>query len=195
MPSSLPPPPGGFGAPTERSARVVALAAHAPAKRVSGWRVAFWIAVSLAVVVVVGAVWLRRDISNARTYEARTSLARIGALALAAHARDGRVCGSASARVPVRMPAECSGPMTGIYSSSQSDWTVDQTEHAGFACLGFEYSAPQYYQYEYTATDDGFVARARTCVPEAAREGAFEVRGHVQGGRLVVGDVSKIPNE
>ena len=61
--------------------------------------------------------------------------------------------------------------------------------------LGFDYPAPQYHQYAYVATDDGFVARARTCVPDLAKYGAFEVRGQVKSGRLVVSEVVRVPNE
>jgi hypothetical protein len=140
-----------------------------------------------------GVTWRRSMILHARTSEAREGLGRLGVAAAAAHKRDGRVCPSASRAVPEQMPANCGNEgLTGMYTSHAADWTVDKAHNAGFACLGFEMARPQYYRYEYSATNDSFVARARTCVPDLVSDGAFEIRGHVEGGQLVVGQVIRI---
>jgi len=135
-------------------------------------------------------------IRSSRTSEAREQLGRMGVAAAAAHLRDGRVCPSASRAVPEQMPANCRAQgLTGMYTSQAADWTVDKAHNAGFACIGFEMTRPQYYRYEYSATNDSFVARARTCMPELVSEGAFEVRGRVEGGQMIVGQVIHIRNE
>jgi hypothetical protein len=54
------------------------------------------------------------------------------------------------------------------YQSSTADWSRDAAANAGFACLRFEMSSPQYYQYDYQVTGsasrqavgDGFQAIA-----------------------------------
>jgi hypothetical protein len=167
----------------------------APSLQSRAWRTPLAIVGVLVVVGGMVVLGLRYYVHQAKTAEARYTLVLLAEKAAAAHARDGHVCASASRRIPEKMRSDCNGALTGIYQSQSADWRLDEARHAGFACLGFEIGAPQWYQYEYTATDDSFFARARTCVPELATLGAFEVRGHVRDGHMIVEDVVTIPNE
>lgn len=151
-----------------------------------------WILIAGGLVIaaiVAGVVVVRHYVDEMRTTEARFQLGRIAAGAVAAYSRDRRVCPSATARVPSEMPRTCDGPMTGIYQSSRADWRVDAKRNAGFACVGFEMTSPQYYQYEYVATDESFTAYARSCVPDM---GAFEITGRLAEGGMKVSNVRRI---
>ena len=115
---------------------------------------------------------VRRYIANAKTAEARNSLGQIGksvqgiyeqesmsGAVLTASAVAGinrAICGSATQSVPSAI-----GPVTGQkYQSNQgatNDWNKDSSfvptaaspAGAGFACMKFGMSAPQYYMYNY----------------------------------------------
>jgi hypothetical protein len=190
--SQQPPPAGGFGVRSSEQGSAFA-SPRAPKPRQWGVAIA---AVAIVCALVAGGIrFMKRYVGNAKTAEARHELARIGDAALAAYGRDGRICPSASRPIPERMPEDCRNGMTGIYTSRAADWTVDKGQNAGFACLGFEIQAPQYYRYEYLSTDRTFVARASSCMPELVTEGAFEIRGRIEDGKLVVGPVSRIPTE
>jgi type IV pilus assembly protein PilA len=124
----------------------------------------------LSVLAIYG---VRRYVANAKTAEASNSLGQIGKDAQTAFERESMaaavlskgastavsraLCGPASASVPSAI-----GPVTGQkYQSNQapsSDWTIDQAVPAGFACLKFTMSAPQYYMYNYSS--DGSQAPA-----------------------------------
>lgn len=67
--------------------------------------------------------------------------------AVAAYERDGKLCESVG---PV--PAEV--PRGRRYQSTPQDWNA-------FACLRTTLPTPQYYQYSYTRTADGFVVTVR----------------------------------
>ena len=140
----------------------------------------------LAVLSIYGT---RKYIANAKTAEARNSLGQIAKDAAVAYEReelssDGtvvhRICPSASSPVP----ADRATISARKYQSSTSDWEVDKAKSAGFACLRFEMSAPQYYQYEYIATATGFIARAHGDLNGDGVFSTFEIRGEVQDGQL-----------
>jgi type IV pilus assembly protein PilA len=99
---------------------------------------------------------VRKYIAAAKTTEAQNSLGRIGFQAVAAFERGTtnshgdvvqRICPSASATVP----ASIVSVKAKKYQSSPDEWQVDKARNAGFACLGFEITAPQYFVYKYTA--------------------------------------------
>jgi len=142
-----------------------------PPPRQSGFPV--WLIVVLAVllfvVLIVGTLGVlayggfRRYIAASKTAEATASLALISMDAQNAFDADHELCASASHPVPASVAA-----VKGLkYASSSADWQADAPSHAGFACLGFEMSYPQYYQYDYqrsgsgTKSGDSFRAVAR----------------------------------
>ena len=62
-----------------------------------------------------------------------------------------QLCGSASAPVPIVVPRASK------YQSSASDWQTDRVSNAGFYCLKFEMTMPQYYQYDYKRSGSGLL--------------------------------------
>ena len=117
-----------------------------------------------------------------------------------AYDRDRAICPSASAAVPSdieRLFFEPHQTLDRFYQSSVREWTIDEPQHSGFACLGFEMTAPQFYQYSYEATESGFVARARGDLDSDHVYSTFELRGRVKDGHLVVDRdlTEKAPNE
>jgi len=68
---------------------------------------------------------------------------------------------------------------------SPDEWTVDEPSHAGFACLGFSMTAPQYLQYMYAASPDGKVEMsARGDRNRGGKLSTFVLRGEVLGDEL-----------
>jgi hypothetical protein len=72
------------------------------------------------------------------------------------------------------------------YMSSRAEWLADEETHAGFACLGFEMTFPQYFQYEYDSTSTGFVARAHGDLDGDGIFSTYEISGELVGGHVVV---------
>jgi len=139
--------------------------------------------------VVLGIYGARKYIANAKMAEARNSLAQIGRDAVTAYeggnalpaGRSGRaLCGSASRSVPVNIAA-----VTGKkYQSTENDWEVDAPRRAGFACLRFSLSQPQYYVYSYkahgsSAGGDGFEATAQGDLDADGKASLFKLVGSV----------------
>lgn len=148
----------------------------------------------LAVVafVAIGAVIGFRQYQKAvKVVEARAALSVMAKDAVAAYENGGdpfaetaapKMCPSASKPVP----AERSAISGRVYASTPAEWQVDKERNAGFACLRFEMTAPQRYQYEYIATDDSFTARAWGDIDGNGIYSKFEIHGVVEGGRLRV---------
>ncbi len=117
----------------------------------------------LAVLAVYG---VRKYIANAKTAEAKNSLGQMGKDAAVAYEGERmtntvlpdqgsadivrQLCQSSSVKVPTALTS-IQGKK---YQSSKGDWSnaTDVSNNAGFACLRFEISQPQYYQYDYKAT-------------------------------------------
>lgn len=156
----------------------------------------------VGILAVLGIYGTRKYIATAKTMEARSSLAALGIDAQTAFDREtpgstlGKpgaekhaLCASASRSVPASF-ASVSGKK---YMSTPSDWTVDSAAHAGFSCLGFEMSTPQYYLYSYTATSpgtavgNGFEATAEGDLNGDGVRSKFTLTGKIMpGGALVV---------
>ena len=159
-----------------------------PPRQKSG--TATWIIVLLLVfgglVVFIGigsilAIYgVRKYIANAKTAEARSTLGQIAREAVAAYERDGHICPSASAPVPAVVPHAAK------YQSAITDWEVDKASNAGFACLGFSLSMPQYYQYSYDETPTSFKATARGDLDGDGVTSEFSIEGKLVGGALDV---------
>ncbi len=142
----------------------------------------------VGVVAALGIFGLRSYIANAKEAEARNTLGQIAKDATAAYARDGKLCPSASSPVPATVPHAAK------YQSGPGEWQVDKAAHAGFACLHFSMTDPQYYQYEYTATPTGFAVIARGDLDGDGVQSRFELDGHLSGGTLSVSPTIKAKN-
>jgi type IV pilus assembly protein PilA len=116
----------------------------------------------LAVLAVYG---VRKYIANAKTAEAKNSLGQIGKDAVSAFEGErmaGGVLATGSSTAVIRalcqtaantVPTTSAGIAGKKYQSSKADWSppLDVTNGAGFPCLKFEMTAPQYYMYNYTS--------------------------------------------
>lgn len=147
-----------------------------------------------AVVVQAGCtgfvMWTKSYLHHARTSEAPSVLVEIGRAAETSFARDGKLCASATATVPRRLAS-----LPGLhrdasdgYWSQRAEWAVDAEEGAGFSCLGFEMNRPQRFLYDYESTPTSFVVRAMGDPEYTGHPSAFELRGVVKNGTLVVGE-------
>lgn len=116
---------------------------------------------------------VRKYIANAKTAEARNSLGQIGKDAQTAFEKETMagqtlapagtagvvrsLCAAASKAVP-SSASQIKGTKYQSNQSTSTDWSLDSTINAGFSCLKFSMSAPQYYMYNYTS--DGNQASA-----------------------------------
>jgi len=141
---------------------------YPPPQRAGGfpvWGIVLMILGGLIFVVGIMAVLaisgVRQYLANAKMVEATSSLSTIAKSAVVAYdgatAPEQALCSSASSPVPTSVTM-VSGKK---YMSTSSDWSVDEAKVGGFACLGFEMTSPQYYQYDYqrTGSAKGNVAR------------------------------------
>jgi type IV pilus assembly protein PilA len=136
----------------------------------------------LGIFSVLAIYGVRKYIANAKTAEARNALGQIGKDAAAAFERDHALCPSGSRPVPASMNA-----VRGLkYQSAASDWDVDRARNAGFACLRFSMSAPQYFQYSYTSQGSAFQATAHGDLNGDGKASTFLLRGSVSGGAVQV---------
>jgi type IV pilus assembly protein PilA len=168
-----PPPPQKSGFPTVLIVFLVAIPA---------------IIAVIGILAVLAIYGVRKYIANAKTAEARNSLGQIAKDAAAAYDRDGKVCASASSPIPATVPHAAK------YQSMASEWEADKAVNGGFACLKFEMSSPQYYQYDYKATASGFTATAHGDLNGDGVESTFEIEGKVVGGVLQVAPMLKETN-
>jgi type IV pilus assembly protein PilA len=138
----------------------------------------------LGVLAVYG---VRKYVVNAKTVEARSSLGQIAKSAVEAYeVEDGasrhRLCPSASAPIP----RDDKQVRHAKYMSSPSDWEADKAQNAGFYCLKFSMTTPQYYQYNYQASGSQFTGIARGDLDGDGVFSRFAVSGRVVGTRLEV---------
>ena len=139
---------------------------------------------------VLGAFLTRKYWTGAKTAEAKNSLGQMAKDAYTAYESEDpldatsvhRLCRGASFPVP-RDPRAISGKK---YQSSPADWEVDAAKNAGFACLHFSMSAPQYYQYGYEATATSFRGIGRGDMNGNGRFSEFTTSGRVQDSRLII---------
>jgi type IV pilus assembly protein PilA len=152
------------------------------------WIVVLVVAIPLLVAIVgvfasLAIYGVRKYLVNAKTAEARNSVGQLAKDAVTAFARDGKLCPSASSPVPADVPRGAK------YLASPSEWEVDKAAHAGFACLQFSLSDPQYYQYDYKSTPTGFTITAHGDLNGDGDTSTFALEGHVSGG-----DINVAPN-
>jgi hypothetical protein len=139
-------------------------------------------------VVLIGVFGVRKYIAEAKAAEARVTVRLLATNAVEAQARrGGKFCPAASAPVPATVPKGVK------YQSAASEWTADGTD-AGFACLGYVASMPQYFQYVYEVEGDGsspgdyFVVRAHGDLDGDGVTSVFSMRGKVNTPGTVVID-------
>jgi hypothetical protein len=138
--------------------------------------------VMLSTLGVVGYLGVRKYVSGAKPTEVKNTLGQLAKDAAAAHERDGRLCASASRPVPV----DVSLLRGRKYQSQSAEWDVDGPRNAGFACLRFSMTIPQYYQYRYEATATSFLAGGRGDLDGDGDLSNFTITGEVRDGRLVL---------
>jgi type IV pilus assembly protein PilA len=153
----------------------------------------------LAVLAIYG---VRKYIANSKTAEARNSLGQIGKDAVSAFEGERMnatvlLPGASTAVVrkmcatgaTIQVPAAV--PVGKKYQSTKLDWSnaADVAANAGFPCLRFEMTAPQYYAYEYkasgaSANNDFFEAKAYGDLNGDGVNSSFTVKGVIQEQRL-----------
>ena len=150
----------------------------------------------LAVLAVYG---VRKYIANAKTAEAKNSLGQIGKDAASAFEGERmtsgilpegsstalirQMCDNAAAKVPVSKTSIAGKK----YQSLKSDWSngADVQTNAGFPCLRFEMTAPQYYMYGYAVsnvTNGSFTATAEGDLNGDGTTSKFTMLGGISGG-------------
>ena len=165
----------------------------------------------LAVLAVYG---VRKYIANAKTAEAKNSLGQVGKDAVTAFEGErmsAAVLPEGSATSVIRQLCQ-TGSQSAIpstitnidgkkYQSTKADWSnaTDVSNNAGWPCLKFEMTAPQYYQYTYTASGvssdgDGFTGQAVGNLNGDTAYSTFTMLGSIESGRLKmapsIGEVS-----
>lgn len=150
----------------------------------------------IGIFLVLGIYGTRKYIANAKTAEARNTLAQIGMDAQSAFERERagsgahKLCASASRSVP----ASLSMVSAKKYQSATSDWEVDKATDGGFYCLKFSMSQPQYYMYSYHSTPSDFSAMANGDLNGDGVSSTFELDGQVSGASLNVAPTIKETN-
>ena len=140
----------------------------------------------LAVLAISG---FRSYLQKAKMVEATNTIAAIGRSAAASYDEDPTLCASATAPIPSSLLLVRGKK----YISAPADWTRDLPSNAGFACLKFEMSYPQYYQYDYkrigsgAAPGDQFHAIAHGDLNSDGVASTFDLTGQVtKGGAVAV---------
>jgi hypothetical protein len=141
------------------------------------------IVTTLSSVLLLLVVSLRRYVAVAKTAEVRNALAEIAKDAAMAHEPAHRVCPSATVAVPADASAIRGARK---YQSRGDEWLVDKPSNAGFACLQFEMTRMQYFQYRYDASPSAFTARARGDLDGDGVFSDFMWSGYVGGDKLVI---------
>jgi type IV pilus assembly protein PilA len=122
----------------------------------------------LPIFSVLAIYGVRKYLANAKSAEARNALGQIAKDAATAYEKNGALCPSASRGVPANV-------------------AMIRAKNAGFACLQFALSEPQYFQYSYTASPNGtFAATAHGDLNGDGNLSTYVVRGEVKGGQLVI---------
>ncbi|HXX66582.1 MAG TPA: prepilin-type N-terminal cleavage/methylation domain-containing protein [Polyangiaceae bacterium] len=154
----------------------------------------------LAVLAVYG---VRKYLANAKSAEARNSLGQIAKDAATAVEREKgmtAILGSGTLSAPLRafcgtaantVPTQMSAVQGKKYQSQKTDWGSADTPLTGWQCLKFSLEEPQYYEYEYTATNTspntgGFTANAHGDLNGDGVLSTFMVQGSAQNGVIAI---------
>ena len=137
----------------------------------------------LGILAVLAVFGVRKYISSAKTAEAMNTIGHVGKISVEAHeAREGTYCPSATSPVP----ADTRMIRGRKYQSDDKDWFRDKSANAGFSCLKFEMTQPQYYQYDYRSTGHTFETTARGDLNGDGKLSLFTLRGKEAGGKPVL---------
>ncbi len=138
------------------------------------------VGIVVVALVIMAMAGTRKYISNAKQAEAKNSLNQMAKDA--AQAYEGStpkvLCPSASAPIP----ADKSAVSGKKYQSAHTEWQ----ENAGFYCINFEMSTPQYYQYDFKTGPDSFSGFARGDLDGNGKFSEFEIKAQVRDGHLVI---------
>jgi type IV pilus assembly protein PilA len=153
----------------------------------------------LAALAIYG---VRKYLLNSKTAEVRNAVGQMAKDAKAAYERESMpstiLAGGASAAVSNNLctsatktvPAAKASIAGKKYQSAATDWTVDQgTVGAGFACLRFSMSDPQYYMYDYAGTAGATGTFTSSGYGDLNGDGVtstFSLAGGVRGGIVFV---------
>ena len=140
----------------------------------------------ILVIVILGVLAMhgvRRYTMLSKTAEATATVGSIALDAERAYDADEKICDSASSPVPKSM-TDVRGKK---YMSTASDWSADSPKNAGFSCIKFEMSTPQYYQYDYKKTGaDAFKAIAHGDLDGNGVSSEFAMTGKVSAGSVTL---------
>jgi type IV pilus assembly protein PilA len=138
----------------------------------------------LAALAIYG---VRKYLTNAKTAEARTAIGRIAHDASSAWDREQMsgiapvTPGSSSNDISHKLcvtgapvPTDISSVSNKKYQSSPGDWKA-----GGWPCLRFTMDGPQYFQYEYIATDTTFSAQAHGDLNGNGAPSTFAIDGAI----------------
>ena len=153
----------------------------------------------LAALAIYG---VRKYLLNSKTAEVRNAVGQMAKDAKGAYERESMAAtilkGGDSAAVSNNLclsatktvPAAKTSIAGKKYQSAATDWTVDEaTPGAGFACLRFAMSDPQYYMYGYTGTSGASGTFAASGYGDLNGDGVtstFGITGEVTGGTVYV---------
>ncbi len=151
----------------------------------------------LSVLAIYG---VRKYIANAKTAEARNSLGQIAKDAATAAEREhgtGAIVAAGSSSDLMRsfcssatnVPSTGTPPPAQKYQSQASDWSGSSS--AGWQCLKFSLEEPQYFEYEYAASDTSafsgaFTATAHGDLNGDTKASTFQVFGSAQSGSIAI---------
>jgi type IV pilus assembly protein PilA len=155
----------------------------------------------LAALAIYG---VRKYVTNSKTAEARMMLGRISKDAAAAYAKENiagtvlsagasttisqRLCASATNTVPAAATS-----VKGMkYQSQSSDWSAGDAM-TGWRCLKFGVDGPQYYMYQYTATNATQSTGTFTAAAYGDLNGDGTLSTFTMGGALQNGTVAISP--
>jgi type IV pilus assembly protein PilA len=152
----------------------------------------------LAALAIYG---VRKYLLNAKTAEVRNAVGQMAKDAKAAYERESmsstllvggtsaavsnNLCASATKTVPIAKTSIAGKK----YQSAATDWTVDEAANAGFSCLRFAMSDPQYYMYNYTGATGAagtFTAAGQGDLNGDGVLSTFSIGGAVTGGIVFV---------
>ncbi|MES1183470.1 MAG: type II secretion system protein [Myxococcales bacterium] len=154
----------------------------------------------LAALAIYG---VRKYMANAKTAEAKNSIGQMAKDASAAYNREkmaaaliaagsstgvaNTLCGKATKTIP-----DGKGKIKGSkYQSQQSEWDFE-TQYAGWQCLKFSMSEPQYYMYSYDSTGsagndkDQFTAKAEGDLDGDGNLSSFAITGEIRGNAIAI---------
>ncbi len=151
----------------------------------------------LAVLAIYG---VRKYLANAKTAEARNSLGQLAKDAAAAVEREkgsGAIIAAGSSSALMRAFCASAGaaipaapPTASKYQSTKADWNGGDST-TGWQCLKFTMEEPQYYQYNYSASDTSAVSGAFAATAKGDINGdgvtsVFTVSGSAQSGSIAI---------